>query len=152
MTGAVQFLSVFLVLLFYQLVRDFDMLLAPLGVGWFADRLSDKVDTRALGSSGGAAIAAAALVLAQVEAGSGLVALAVCVLLTGLGLGFVGAPTMGSLYRALPAESTSRGTSALSIGRCRPVLPLCRYIPNALTDARDSTSRRSRRTKHEPHT
>ncbi|PPK66174.1 DHA2 family efflux MFS transporter permease subunit [Actinokineospora auranticolor] len=125
LTGVMLFSSLFLVPLYYQLARDFDvlragLLLAPLGVGSFvgmpiAGRLSDKVGTRALVPAGAAVIAVSTLVLTQVDAGSSLVLLAACALLTGLGLGFVGAPTMGSLYRTLPAESISQGTSALYI-------------------------------------
>ncbi|WP_131768083.1 DHA2 family efflux MFS transporter permease subunit [Candidatus Protofrankia californiensis] len=124
-TGVMLFSMLFLVPLYYQQVRDHGvlaagLLLSPLGVGSFlampvAGRLSDRVGTRALVPAGAFLIALSVLAFTQAGVHSGEGGLAVCVFGTGLGLGFVGAPTMGSLYRTLPAASVPQGTSALYV-------------------------------------
>ncbi|WP_043606285.1 DHA2 family efflux MFS transporter permease subunit [Candidatus Protofrankia datiscae] len=124
-TGVMLFSMLFLVPLYYQQVRDHGvlaagLLLSPLGVGSFiampiAGRLSDRVGTRALVPAGAFAIALSVLVFTQAGLHTSEAGLAVSVFGTGLGLGFVGAPTMGALYRTLPAESVAQGTSALYV-------------------------------------
>lgn len=125
LTGVVLFSSLFVVPLYHQVVRGHDvlhagLLLAPLGVGSFvamplAGRLSDRVGSRVLVPFGGLAIAVASLLFTRIDQGAGEALPVLCALLTGLGLGFVGAPTMGSLYRTLAPESVAQGTSALYI-------------------------------------
>ncbi|WP_242606799.1 MFS transporter [Protofrankia symbiont of Coriaria ruscifolia] len=124
-TGVMLFSMLFLVPLYYQQVREHGvlaagLLLSPLGVGSFiampiAGRLSDRVGTRALVPAGAFVIALSALVFMQAGLHTSEAGLAVSVFGTGLGLGFVGAPTMGALYRTLPAESVPQGTSALYV-------------------------------------
>lgn len=125
LTGIMLFSSLFVIPLYYQQARGHSvltagLLLAPLGIGSFvampvAGRLSDRLGARTLVPLGGLAIALSALVFTQAGANTDETILALCGLLIGLGLGFVGAPTMGTLYRTLPAESIPQGTSALYI-------------------------------------
>ncbi|WP_344100729.1 hypothetical protein [Nocardiopsis rhodophaea] len=63
---------------------------------------------------GGAVLAeVGAFVLTQIGGGSGEAWSALAALVIGFGLGAVGAPTMGSLYRTLPAEKVPQGSSVL---------------------------------------
>ncbi len=57
--------------------------------------------------------AAGAFVLTRIGAESGEAWSALAALAIGFGLGTVGAPTMGSLYRTLPAEKVPQGSSVL---------------------------------------
>ncbi|MCP2261324.1 drug resistance transporter, EmrB/QacA subfamily [Streptoalloteichus tenebrarius] len=125
LTGVMLFSMLFLVPLYQQEVRGHGvlaagLLLAPLGVGSFlampvAGRLSDKVGARRLAPLGACVIALSALVHTQATATTSEVLLGACAFATGVGLGLIGAPTMGSLYRTLPGESVAQGTSALYI-------------------------------------
>ncbi|MEX5635808.1 DHA2 family efflux MFS transporter permease subunit [Parafrankia sp. FMc2] len=124
-TGVMLFSMLFVVPLYYQVLRGHDvleagLLLAPLGAGSFlamplAGRLGDRIGARALAPGGAVLIAASVLVFTQAGADTGEAGLAVAVFVTGLGLGFVGAPTMGALYRTLPPEAVPQGTSALYV-------------------------------------
>ncbi|MDN3260675.1 DHA2 family efflux MFS transporter permease subunit [Streptomyces sp. CSDS2] len=125
LTGVMLFSMLFLVPLYQQQVRGHGvlaagLLLAPLGVGSFlampvAGRLSDKVGARRLAPFGALVITLSSLAYTQAGADTSEVLLGVCAFTTGVGLGFIGAPTMGSLYRTLPGESVAQGTSALYI-------------------------------------
>ncbi|MFF2808874.1 DHA2 family efflux MFS transporter permease subunit [Streptomyces sp. NPDC058000] len=125
LTGVMLFSMLFLVPLYQQRVRGHEvlaagLLLAPLGVGSFlampiAGRLSDKVGARRLAPLGGLLIALSAFAYTQADARTSEVLLGLCAFVTGVGLGFIGAPTMGSLYRTLPGDAIAQGTSALYI-------------------------------------
>jgi MFS family permease len=98
--------------------RAAGLLVAPLGLGSalampLAGRLSDRLGARSLVQGGAALSAAATVVLARLGPGSSEVWSALAALAIGLGLGAVGAPTMGSLYRTLPPEKVPQGSSVL---------------------------------------
>ncbi|CAO5173221.1 MFS transporter, DHA2 family, multidrug resistance protein [Frankia sp. AiPs1] len=124
-TGVMLFSMLFVVPLYYQQLRGHDvlgagLLLAPLGVGSFiamplAGRLSDRVGARVLAPGGAALIAVSALVFTRSGTDTSEALLGVAAFVTGLGLGFIGAPTMGALYRTLPPASVPQGTSALYV-------------------------------------
>ncbi|MCK9922412.1 DHA2 family efflux MFS transporter permease subunit [Frankia sp. AgPm24] len=124
-TGVMLFSMLFVVPLYYQQLRGHDvleagLLLAPLGVGSFiamplAGRLSERVGARVLAPGGAALIAASALVFTRSGNDTSEALLGVAAFVTGLGLGFIGAPTMGALYRTLPVASVPQGTSALYV-------------------------------------
>ncbi|MYT28155.1 MFS transporter [Streptomyces sp. MspMP-M5] len=125
LTGVVLFSMLFLVPLYQQRVRGHEvlasgLLLAPLGVGSFlamplAGRLSDRVGARRLAPLGGLVIALSAFVHTRADGRTSEVLLGIGAFATGVGLGFIGAPTMASLYRTLPEDVTAQGTSALYI-------------------------------------
>lgn len=125
LTGVMLFSMLFLVPLYQQQVRGHGvlaagLLLAPLGVGSFlampvAGRLSDKIGAKRLAPFGAFIIVLSSLAYTQAGATTSEVLLGICAFTTGVGLGFIGAPTMGSLYRTLPGESVAQGTSALYI-------------------------------------
>ncbi|MFF7654283.1 DHA2 family efflux MFS transporter permease subunit [Streptomyces sp. NPDC007983] len=125
LTGIMLFSMLFLVPLYQQEVRGHDvlaagLLLAPLGVGSFlampvAGRLSDRVGAKRLAPAGALLITLSSLAYTQAGEHTSEALLGLCAFTTGVGLGFIGAPTMGSLYRTLPAESAAQGTSALYI-------------------------------------
>lgn len=69
-----------------------------------AGRLSDQIGAQGLVRGGAIVALLGAVAAASLVAGSGPMWLALAGLVIGLGLGFVGAPTMGSLYRNLPAH------------------------------------------------
>ncbi|MGG2459237.1 hypothetical protein ACO0M4_05330 [Streptomyces sp. RGM 3693] len=64
---------------------------------------------------GGLLIALSAFASTQADARTSEVLLGLCAFVAGVGLGFIGAPTMGSLYRTLPGDAIAQGTSALYI-------------------------------------
>ncbi|WP_055703246.1 MFS transporter [Streptomyces silaceus] len=125
LTGVMLFSMLFLVPLYQQEVRGHGvlaagLLLAPLGVGSFlampvAGRLSHKVGAKRLAPLGAFVIAVSSLAYTQAGATTSEVLLGACAFTTGVGLGFIGAPTMDSLDRTLPGESVAQGTSALYI-------------------------------------
>ncbi|GAA2452200.1 MDR family MFS transporter [Actinomadura vinacea] len=125
LVGGVLFALLFLIPLYYQQVRDHGvlaagLLLVPQGVGAFlgmpiAGRLSDRVGARTLVPAGGAVIALSTLAYTQAGTDGNMAVLAACSVLTGLALGFVGAPTMASVYRTVPAESTPSATGTLYV-------------------------------------
>ena len=121
--GAGTFGSLAALPLYYQLVRGHDssaagLLLAPLGLGSaivmpVAGRLSDRWGSRRLVLTGGVAVGLAALLLTRVGSVTPQWELAAVTLALGAGLGCVGAPTIGSVYRTLPAELVPQGSTAL---------------------------------------
>ncbi|MFJ4767624.1 MFS transporter [Streptomyces uncialis] len=91
--------------------------MAPLGLGSalampLAGRLSDRLGARDLVRGGAVVAALASVGLTRIGADSGEVWSALAAFAVGLGLGGVGAPTMGSLYRTLPPPPT--GSSSRS--------------------------------------
>ncbi|MFC7546094.1 DHA2 family efflux MFS transporter permease subunit [Plantactinospora sp. GCM10030261] len=94
------------------------LLVAPIGLGSVlsmpvAGRLSDRIGTRGLALAGSVCAALAALALTRLGADSHPLWPALVGFAIGAALGFVAAPTMGSLYRTLPAPLVPQGSSVL---------------------------------------
>jgi EmrB/QacA subfamily drug resistance transporter len=117
--------SGFLFPLFFQQVRghsvmEAGLLMIPQGVGAmlvmpFAGRLSDRIGSKPLVFVGGVLGFVNLSILAWSDASTPLVALIGANVINGMGLGFIGPASIGSLYRSLPAYQISRGTSAMFI-------------------------------------
>ncbi|MER7208126.1 DHA2 family efflux MFS transporter permease subunit [Streptosporangium sp. NPDC000239] len=123
LVGVATYAGLFALPLYYQMVHDHGaraagLLVAPLGLGSalampLTGRLSDRLGARNLVRGGALLAGLAAFALTRIngdvgEVWSGLAGFAV-----GLGLGAVGAPTMGALYRTLPPEKVPQGSSVL---------------------------------------
>ncbi|WP_448316717.1 DHA2 family efflux MFS transporter permease subunit [Streptomyces sp. CO7] len=123
--GGGLFALLFLLPLYYQQVHDHSvlrsgLLLAPLGLGTLigmpvAGNLADKYGARRLVPAGAALIGAGALVFTQADAGTSQILLTAAQLAAGFGMGLVGAPTMGSVYRTVPGEAVAGATGAVFI-------------------------------------
>ncbi|MGI5274537.1 DHA2 family efflux MFS transporter permease subunit [Nonomuraea sp. CA-218870] len=123
LVGLATFATLFALPLYFRQVHGVGalaagMLVAPVGAGAavampLAGRLSDRLGARGLALGGAAVALVSALVFTRVGPGTGWLwpVLAGCAM--GLGLGFVGAPTMGSLYRLLPAPLIPQGSAVL---------------------------------------
>ncbi|MEU0466757.1 DHA2 family efflux MFS transporter permease subunit [Amycolatopsis sp. NPDC006131] len=125
LVGLGTFANLFVLPLYYQQVHGHDvlaagLLVAPVGLGGalsmpLAGRLSDRIGARVLVRAGAVVALLAGLGFTWMGPDAGQAWPAVAAFVMGLGLGFVGAPTMGSLYRTLPAELVPQGSSALYI-------------------------------------
>ncbi|MCI0386093.1 DHA2 family efflux MFS transporter permease subunit [Streptomyces sp. CNQ085] len=123
LVGLGTYAGLFALPLYYQMLhghgaRAAGLLVAPLGLGAalampFAGRLSDRMGARTLVQGGAVVAALGAVALAFIDATSSETWSASAAFAIGLGLGAVGAPTMGSLYRTLPAEKVPQGSSVL---------------------------------------
>lgn len=123
LNGTVTFAGLFVLPLYYQQTHGYGafaagLLVAPLGVGAafampLAGRLSDRLGSRNLAMGGAALAALGALALTRTGAADGEWWTISAALAAGLGLGCVGAPTMGALYRTLPAPLVPQGSSVL---------------------------------------
>ncbi|MFD2350037.1 MFS transporter [Nonomuraea ferruginea] len=123
LVGLATFATLFALPLFFRQVHGVGalaagLLVAPVGAGAavampLAGRLSDRLGARGLALGGAAVAALSGLAFTRVgpETGWAWPVLAGCAM--GLGLGFVGAPTMGSLYRLLPAPLIPQGSAVL---------------------------------------
>ncbi|WP_129668039.1 MDR family MFS transporter [Phytoactinopolyspora endophytica] len=121
--GAMMFSMLFTLPLYYQQTQGHGaltagLLVAPYGVGAavampIAGRLSDQVGARSLARGGTIVAAIGVLVFTQVDVATDERWLVVAALVVGLGSGFVGAPTMGSMYRTLPSSLVPQGSSVL---------------------------------------
>lgn len=120
--GILLFGLLFLAPLYYQQVRGYDLLtvgllMAPLGLGALignpvAARLAGRFGPRRLAPFGAALIAATAVVHALAGTGTPVLWLAVWSFAAGFGVGCIGAPTMGALYRTVPEAAVPRATGA----------------------------------------
>ncbi|MGW9423032.1 DHA2 family efflux MFS transporter permease subunit [Streptomyces koyangensis] len=125
LVGGMLYSLLFLVPLYYQQVRGngalaAGLLLAPQGLGALvgmplAGRLSDKLGAKLLVPAGAALVAIGTVGYTQAGASSNLVVLAACSVVSGLGLGMVGAPAIASVYRTVPPSSAAGASSALMI-------------------------------------
>ncbi|MEU8516732.1 DHA2 family efflux MFS transporter permease subunit [Kitasatospora sp. NPDC048722] len=123
--GGGLFSLLFLLPLYYQQVHhhtvlESGLLLAPLGFGTLigmpiAGKLADKFGARQLVPLGALLIGAGALVFTQSGADTSQAVLTVAQLAAGFGMGLVGAPTMGAVYRTVPGESVGGATGAVFI-------------------------------------
>jgi nitrate/nitrite transporter NarK len=109
--------------LYFQVVHGYSvlaagLLIAPFGLGGalsmpLAGWLSDRIGSRGLARSGAIVLLLCAIGLTRIDANSNAVLIAVTTLVMGLASGTVSAPTMGSLYRALPPAQVPQGSSVL---------------------------------------
>jgi EmrB/QacA subfamily drug resistance transporter len=123
LVGLATFASLFILPLYYQQVRGHDaatagLLLAPLGVGAaismpLSGRLSDRYGSRGLALAGAVVAALSAVAFTQIGAQTNAAWPALATFTIGVGLGCVGAPTIGSLFRTLPAAQVPQGSSTL---------------------------------------
>ncbi|MDN5854657.1 MAG: DHA2 family efflux MFS transporter permease subunit [Actinomycetia bacterium] len=95
-------------------------LLAPQGAGAMigmslGGRLSDHRSTRVLVASGGLAATAGSLAYVLVGADASLWVYIAASIVTGAGIGFVGGPTVSSLYRVLAADLVPAGSTLLFV-------------------------------------
>ncbi|MET8984286.1 DHA2 family efflux MFS transporter permease subunit [Nonomuraea wenchangensis] len=94
------------------------LLMAPIGLGGslampLAGRLSDRIGARGLATAGAIGSMLSAFALTRVGADTPEVWPALAAFTFGLGSGCFSAPTMGSLYRTLPAPLVAQGSSVL---------------------------------------
>ncbi|MFJ6217187.1 DHA2 family efflux MFS transporter permease subunit [Streptomyces sp. NPDC092296] len=123
--GGGLFSLLFLLPLYYQQVHghsvlESGLLLAPLGFGTLigmpvAGNLTDKYGARRLVPVGALLIGAGALVFTGSDAGTSQLALTAAQLAAGFGMGLVGAPTMGSVYKTVPGDAVGGATGAVFI-------------------------------------
>ncbi|MFG2376894.1 DHA2 family efflux MFS transporter permease subunit [Streptomyces sp. NPDC048504] len=123
LSGLATFASLFALPLYYQQIRGHGtlaagLLVTPVGLGAalampLAGTLSDKIGSRFLAQAGAVVAALGGLLLARVSPTANEVWPSLAALVMGMGLGFVGAPTMGSLYRTLPMHLVPQGSSVL---------------------------------------
>lgn len=123
LVGLATYAGLFALPLYYQLLhghgaRAAGLLVAPLGLGSalampLAGRLSDRMGARSLAQGGAVIAALGAFALTRIGGDSGELWSALGAFAIGLGLGAVGAPTMGALYRTLPPEKVPQGSSVL---------------------------------------
>jgi EmrB/QacA subfamily drug resistance transporter len=125
LVGLTTFANLFALPLYYQREHGFGPLRSGLMVAPFAvaavlcmplsGRLSDRLGPRALVPGGAVLAALGELAFIRTGAHTTLVWPALAAFVVGAGLSFVGAPTMGSLYRTLPPALVPQGSSVLYI-------------------------------------
>lgn len=123
LVGGALFSLLFLLPLYFQQQRgygvfDAGLLLVPQGVGaWIgmplAGRLADRIGARVLVSSGAALAAIGVIPYAVGHSPLGL--LAAASLVTGFGLGCIGAPSMTTIYQSVPPASVPSATTAIYV-------------------------------------
>ncbi|GLW13162.1 MFS transporter [Microtetraspora sp. NBRC 13810] len=122
--GGMLFALLFLLPLFYQQVRGHGafvagLLVMPLGLGLFgtpiAGKIADRFGPRLLVPMGATLIGLGALLYTGADAATSQVLLTAALLVVGFGMSLVGPPTMGSVYRTVPAESVGTATGAVFI-------------------------------------
>ncbi|MGW2147723.1 DHA2 family efflux MFS transporter permease subunit [Nonomuraea bangladeshensis] len=115
--------ALFALPLYYQQAHGHGVLVAgllmtPIGLGGslampLAGRLSDRIGARGLATAGAIGSLLSAFALTQVGADTPEVWPVLAAFAFGLGSGCFSAPTMGSLYRTLPAPLVAQGSSVL---------------------------------------
>ncbi|EFC80549.1 DHA2 family efflux MFS transporter permease subunit [Parafrankia sp. EUN1f] len=125
LVGGGLFALLFLLPLYYQQVHGHTvlasgLLVAPLGVGAMigmplAGNLADRIGARLLVPTGALLVALGALAFTRSDAGTSQALLTPAQFAVGLGLGLVGAPTMGSVYRTVPLDAVAGATGAVFI-------------------------------------
>ncbi|MFI7230889.1 DHA2 family efflux MFS transporter permease subunit [Nonomuraea angiospora] len=121
--GLALFAALFALPLYYQQAHGHGvlaagLLMAPLGLGGalampLAGRLSDRVGARGLAVGGALVAGLSALAFTRIGADTPELWPALAAFTIGLGSGCFSAPTMGSLYRALPPSMVAQGSSVL---------------------------------------
>lgn len=123
--GLANFATLFALPLYYQQAHGHGvlaagLLMAPAGLGGaaampLAGRLSDRVGARGLACGGAILALLSALAFTFVGARTPEPVPVLAALTIGLGMGCFSAPTMGSLYRTLPAPMIAQGSSVLYV-------------------------------------
>ncbi|WP_433172648.1 DHA2 family efflux MFS transporter permease subunit [Actinoallomurus sp. CA-150999] len=123
LTGLTMFSALFALPLYYQQAHGHGaltagLLVAPLGVSAAiaapaAGRLADRFGARVVVRAGAVLAVIGALAFAWIGARTQELWPTLAALAVGAGLGFVGAATMGSLYRTLPPALVPQGSSVL---------------------------------------
>ncbi|GAA4902837.1 EmrB/QacA subfamily drug resistance transporter [Stackebrandtia albiflava] len=123
LTGVVMYASLIVLPLYYQqahgsTVLAAGLLVAPFGLGGtismpLAGWISDRIGSRVLARTGAIGLLACVLGLTRIDTDTPLAWSVGATLVMGLASGFVSAPTMGSLYRTLPASQVAQGSSVL---------------------------------------
>ncbi|MBB5774693.1 DHA2 family efflux MFS transporter permease subunit [Nonomuraea jabiensis] len=121
--GLALFAALFALPLYYQQAHGHGvlaagLLMAPLGLGGalampLAGQLSDRVGARGLAIGGALVAGLSALAFTRIGADTPELWPALAAFTIGLGSGCFSAPTMGSLYRALPPSMVAQGSSVL---------------------------------------
>jgi EmrB/QacA subfamily drug resistance transporter len=119
--GLATFGALFLIPLYFQQAHGVGpaaagLLLAPLGVASMiampvSGRLSDRVGARRVAVAGGVVALAGAALLALQPGGIPVIVVGAVAL--GFGLGTVGAPAIGSVFRTVPPASAAQGSALL---------------------------------------
>ncbi|GAA2158923.1 MULTISPECIES: DHA2 family efflux MFS transporter permease subunit [Glycomyces] len=123
LTGVVMYASLVVLPLYYQDLHGSGvlaagLLIAPFGIGGtvsmpLAGWISDRIGSRSLARAGAIVLLACALALTRLDADTPIAWPVAATLVMGLASGFISAPTMGSLYRTLPAPQVAQGSSVL---------------------------------------
>ncbi len=123
LTGLLLFSLLLLIPLYYQQVRGqgvfaAGLLLVPQGAGvWLAmpvsGTLTDKIGARLIIPVGGVLAGAGLAGFAFFGAGTSLALTIVCSVVTGLGLGTIGAPAMSTAFASVPAASVPSATASV---------------------------------------
>jgi EmrB/QacA subfamily drug resistance transporter len=123
LTGVVMYASLVALPLYYQQAHGSSvlaagLLVAPFGLGGtvsmpLAGWISDRIGSRSLARAGAVVLLVCALGLTRLDAETPVAWPVAATLVMGLASGFVSAPTMGSLYRTLPASQVAQGSSVL---------------------------------------
>ncbi|MEU1259438.1 MDR family MFS transporter [Streptomyces chartreusis] len=121
--GLATFASIFVIPLYYQQVRGYDVFesglrLAPFGLGSalvmpLAGRLSDRWGSRNLALTGAAIALLSSLAFSRFDAQTGQLWPLLAAFTLGIGTGSAGAPVIGSVYRTLPPQLVPQGSSVL---------------------------------------
>ena len=123
--GLATFGALLLIPLSYQQVHGLGpaaagLLLAPLGAASMiampvSGRLSDRVGARRVAVTGSVVALAGAVLLAAQPAGAALAGAVAGAVVLGFGLGTVGAPAIGSVFRTVPPAAASQGSALLYV-------------------------------------
>lgn len=123
LTGVVMYASLVVLPLYYQqahgsTVLAAGLLVAPFGLGGtlsmpLAGWISDRIGSRILARAGATVLLACVIGLTRLDTDTPVAWPVAATLAMGLASGFVSAPTMGSLYRTLPASQVAQGSSVL---------------------------------------
>jgi EmrB/QacA subfamily drug resistance transporter len=125
LVGAGVYSAMFLLPLFYQQVRDqgvlgAGLLLAPFGLGMLmtmpiSGSISDRAGARSIVPFGAALAAVGSLGFAQVTEDTSPWLLGAASIVIGWGIGFIGPPTVSSVFQTVPSAQVPRATGALFI-------------------------------------
>jgi EmrB/QacA subfamily drug resistance transporter len=127
LTGVTLFGTMFLLPLYYQIVRGDSalvagLLMAPQGIGAavimrYAAKTADRYGPRVIVSVGFTLMALGTLVYTQVSGTTSYVVLAVALFIRGIGLGMSMMPVVAASYMGLRHDEVPRATTAISIIR-----------------------------------